>query len=138
METLPKLGRDRLPLRLPPLAHRLAQDRELPCPCLPADVREAQEVESLGWTRTAFQPTLLGVSPELNQPRFLRVQFQAELDEPLLERDQTAPGVGFLAEPEHEVVGVSHDDDLTASLSLPPVVDPLVENIMQEHIRQER
>ncbi len=36
-----------LQLRLPPLAHRLPQHRELPLPRLPAAVREAQKVEGL-------------------------------------------------------------------------------------------
>ena len=91
-----------------------------------------------GLAFTAFGSPFLCVAPELDQPRLLRVQLQAELGKPFPQLGQTASGVGFLAEPDHKVVGVAHDDDLALGVAFPPFVDPEVQHVVQEHVRIER
>src|SRR5690606_35535121 len=38
----------------------------------------------------------------------------------------------------HEVVRVTNDDDIAPAAVLPPPFDPQVEDVMQEHVRQQR
>jgi hypothetical protein len=62
-----------------------------------------------------------GAPPELDQPGLVRVQFQAELREPLAQPGQERLGVLPVLEPDDEVVGEPHDDHITAGLA--PVRD---------------
>jgi hypothetical protein len=131
-----RLDRQQLGLKL--LPRRPAEDREIASPCLPTDVGETQKVEGLRRALASFGSTLLGVPTEFDQPSFLRVQLQAKLGKPLPKVGQTSSGVGFLAETDHEVVCVPYDDHLTLGLAFPPVMNPEVQHIVKEHIRQER
>jgi hypothetical protein len=79
----PQLGFDLAQLRLQPPPNRLPHHREPSVPLLPADVREAEEVERLRLPLAGALPTLGREGPELQQPRLLGVQLQAELCEPL-------------------------------------------------------
>ena len=65
------------------LARRSAVDGEIAFAGLAADVRETQKVERLRRAIATLRSPLGRVSSELDQPRFLRVQFQAELGKPL-------------------------------------------------------
>ena len=65
-----------LQLRPQAPADRLAPHRESPLPVLPADVREAQEVERLGLAFPSAFPVLFGIPPELDPARFIRMQLQ--------------------------------------------------------------
>jgi hypothetical protein len=58
---------DLFQLRLPPFSHRLPQHRELPLPGIPADVREAEEVEGQGLPVPAIASVLLREAAELDQ-----------------------------------------------------------------------
>ena len=72
---------------------------------LPADVREAQEVEGL---RLADSPGLLvagRVAPELDQPGLVGMQLQSELREPSAKVSQEPLGVTSMLEPDDEVIG---------------------------------
>ena len=63
-------------LRPHALADRLAPHREPPYPVLPADVREAQEVERLRLAFSSSFPVLFGKRPELNPARLVGMEFQ--------------------------------------------------------------
>src|SRR6516165_8890469 len=52
---------------------------EMPVPVLPARVREAQEAKRLRPAKATRPPPLGGEPAELDQPRFLGIQFQVEL-----------------------------------------------------------
>ena len=65
---------------------RDAADGEVSFPSRPADVRETQKVERLGRAIATLRSAFGRVASELDQPRFLRMQFQAELGEPLPQR----------------------------------------------------
>ncbi len=78
MPAMPKFGFHRIQLRLQPLHNRLPKDRVPPVPLLPADVREAQEVEGLRLAPT-FAPAVLDRErSELQQACLVGVQFQVE------------------------------------------------------------
>jgi hypothetical protein len=69
--------------QLPPhsLADRVALNRKVPVPVLPADMRESQKIERFGLPFSSLFPVLFGKSPELNPARFIWVQFQPELSQ---------------------------------------------------------
>src|SRR4030095_4100181 len=69
-------------LRLPPLSHRLPQDREAPLPSLRATVCEAQEVERLRLTQTAPTASLDRTVTELDHARLGGMQLACETREP--------------------------------------------------------
>jgi hypothetical protein len=60
-------------LRPHAFANRLAPHRKHPQPVLPADVREAKEVERLGLAFSSSFPVLFGKPPELNPARLIWV-----------------------------------------------------------------
>ena len=54
------------------LADRLALHSVTPFPVLPADVRESQKIERLGFPFSSLVPVDLGKPPELNPARLVR------------------------------------------------------------------
>ncbi len=80
--TLPELLLEFLPLLPQSLADGLALHGKVPLPVLPADMREAQEVERFRLAFSASFPVQLGVPPELNPARFVGMQFQPKLPQP--------------------------------------------------------
>jgi hypothetical protein len=76
-----------------------APQPEAPASPLPADVREAQEVERLRFAGTPRLACPGGVAPELDQPGLVGMQFQTELGESLAKVVQEQPGVIRMLEP---------------------------------------
>src|SRR6202051_3052150 len=66
------------------LADRHALHDKTSVPVFSADVREAQEVECFRLVFPSPRPIFFGVPPELNQTRFVRVEFQPELRQSFL------------------------------------------------------
>ena len=62
-----------------PLAHGFAVYCEASVPLLCADVRESKEVECFRLLVSALLAVFYGEPPELNEPGFIFVHFQAEL-----------------------------------------------------------
>ncbi len=58
--------------------------------------------------------------------------------QPLLEVDQHPQGIGHALEAQHEVIGIAHDRDPTARMATAPLMDPEVEDVVQEDVGQER
>src|SRR5688572_112772 len=80
MPALAQLLPYRLQFAPQPLGDRLPPDRKpSTLPGLPADVRESQKIEGVGFALSSPLPVLLRKTPKLDQPRFLRVQLQPEL-----------------------------------------------------------
>src|SRR5215469_550958 len=121
------------------LAYRLPQHREPPvAPLLPADMREAEEVEGLGLPLPAALSILGRIRPELQQPGFVGVQLQPELAQSFGEFLPEPLGIGPLLESEHDVIGVAHDDHVAASLLVTPHPDPQVEYVVEINVREQR
>src|SRR5438876_178719 len=126
-------------LRLQPLADRLPQHRESSvAPLLPADMREAEEVERLGLPLSAPFPVFGCERAELQKPRFLGMQFQSELSKPLDKLRPEPLGVRLALESNHYVVGEPHDDDLAVGLLPAPRLDPELKHVVEVDVRQER
>src|SRR5918993_4181970 len=109
-----------------PFLDRDAPQPELSAPALPADVREAQEIERFGLAEPTLRPVLAGEPPELDEACLVGVQLQGELREPLAEVPEELFGVTLMLEPDHEVVRPAHDDHVTAGVTVPPSPSPPV------------
>ena len=118
-------------LRLHPLAHRLADDRELSSSRLPADVRESEKVECLRLSFSALPPFLRCMSPKLDQSSLFPMQFQFELAQSRAQFALKSLGVCSMLKAHNKVVGVSHDDHCSSRFSLPPLLRPQVEYVVK-------
>jgi hypothetical protein len=96
---------------------------------------EAQEMERLRLPFPIPPSTFDGKSPELDQARHFRMQFQPELSQPfpplLQELLRSFPAL----EPDDEV-RVADDDHIAPRELLAPPDDPLVVYIVQVEVRQ--
>ena len=82
MRAVQELLLDFLKLGSHPLADRLSLHHKVPVPFLPADMREAEKVECLGFSFSSPFPVAFGKLPELNPARLIWVQFQPKLSQP--------------------------------------------------------
>src|SRR5713226_8221060 len=104
----------------------------------PTDVGETQKFEGLRLPFPTLPPAFRGIAPKLDPTRFIRVPFQSELPPALPPLPQETLGVVPVLKSHDEVVGVPHDDYITARLLLSPPLHPDVEDIMQIEIGQDR
>ena len=88
--------------------------------------------------RATLFPVTGGIAPELNQPGLLRVEFQAELRQPLLEVLKEPHGIGSLLEAHHKIVGITNDDDIALCRFPAPDNRPQVEHIVEIHVGDQR
>ncbi len=72
-----------------------------------------------------------GEPTELDQPRFLRMQLQTELREPVAELGKEPLSVFTMLKARHVVVGEPQEDHVPARVTPPPLVGPQVEHVMQ-------
>jgi hypothetical protein len=68
---------------------------------------------------------------------FSGVQGQAELLKSLPQFSEEPFGLATVLEPHDEIVGITHDDHVARGGCGPPPLDPKVEDVMQEYVRQE-
>src|SRR5208337_851773 len=134
---LPELLLKFLQLLPQSLADGLALHGKVPLPVLPADMREAQKVERFRLAFSASLPVQLGVPPELNPARFVGMQFQSKLPQPLPEVLQKAVGFRLRLESEDRVVGIAHHDHISPGVFLAPRLHPEVKDIVQIDVRQQ-
>jgi len=66
------------------------------------------------------------------------MKIQAELLESLTEILQAGAGVCFLLESDHQVIRITDHKAIACRMTLSPLVDPQIENVVQEHLGQER
>lgn len=96
-----------------------------------------QPEEVKGWRRSRFVPLFdvrRGKPPELYQSRFLWMQLQFEPREALAQLILEALRILFVLESKHEVVTVTHDDDITPPIPSSPLLSPQVERVMQTDV----
>lgn len=139
MHVLPEFSLDLLKFPAHPFLSCPANDRIHPVASLPpANMRETQEVECLRPTLAAPEAIRGRRRPQLDQPRLFRMQRQTELLDSLLEFGQTPLRRCSALEPHHEVIRPSDDDHVADALRFSPVMDPEVEHVMKENVRQQR
>src|ERR1700730_15167099 len=137
-------GRHELLLDLPKfgshaLGHRLPSEHEAAAiPPGPAIMLEPQEVERLRLAEASSAAVRNCVPPKLDEPRLLGMKIQAKTSEPRLEVGKELLCFVPMLEANDGVVRVAHDNHVTGGASLPPLVDPLIIDMMEVNVRQER
>src|SRR5512135_739846 len=134
MHAPPALGLDLVQLCPQPLRVGDALELKAPVPGLPANVREAKELERLRLSKAAGLSPPGGEPAELDQPRLLRRQLQAEPRKPAAKISQEPLSVTAMLEAHHVVVGEAHDDHVTMRVPPPPLVGPQVEHVMEVNV----
>src|SRR6266581_5393917 len=111
MQSFTKFRFDCLKLGSFPLAHRLPQHREHPVASLPAaDVREAKKVECLRLPLSTSFPIVRCMKAELDNARFLGMQFQFELGESFRQFLMKPRGVRLVLKTHDEVISPADDN----------------------------
>jgi hypothetical protein len=111
------------------LADRHAPHSISPVPILPADMREAKEVEGLRLAFPSSFPVLFGIPPELDPARLFRVQLQSELPKPFSQALAKTVCVGLPLEPEDDIIRIADHDHLASRMLLTPDVHPEIEHL---------
>lgn len=107
-------------------------------PGLAADEDKAQEGK--GFWRAQAKP----LSPrrrkaaKLHQPSFLPVKLERELLEPLPHRVPESPSISFVLKADHDVIGVTHDDDIACGFAPSPLHGPEIEDVVKVGVCQQR
>src|SRR5919197_3773601 len=129
---------DRLQFGPQPLRDGVPSEPEAPASPLPADVREAQEVERLRLPEAPCRSPLGGVPPELDQPGLVGMQLQPELRQPLAKVAKELLGIALMLEAGDEIIGEPHHDHVAARLPTPPLPDPPVEHVVEVDVGEQR
>ena len=119
--------------------HRLALDDSLTAARAAPVVRESQQVESRRLTgSTPGFARRQQRTPEVDEPRFLRMNRQAELRATFAQHGQHTTSVRFHFEDQHRIIRVSNQVGSGTHARQHVVVKPLVQNIVEIYIRQQR
>lgn len=100
-------------------------------------MREPQKVERLRPSLPLATPSIRRKPSELDQARFIGVKNQPELGEPFPHICQKSPRRLFLLKAHYTVVRITDNDDCSPLWLFTPVVNPLIEGVMQIDIRQQ-
>src|SRR5215471_14301012 len=138
MHALRELLFDFPQLRPHALADRPALYGEVPVPVFPADVRETQKVERLRLAFSFSFPVQFSGSSELDPARFVWMEFQTKLPQPLSEIFQKSVCFCLELETEDGIIGISHDDHVSLCALFAPDIHPEIENVMQIDIGKRR
>ena len=138
MEMPPQFLFDRCEFRPHTVTPRLPSELEVAAPGFAADMRKSQECEGLRFA----QPPPLAVrrrpTAELDEAGLFRIQFERELLQSFTHFREKPLAVGLLLEAGDNVVGVAHDNDVSAGMASPPLLRPQIEDVVQIDVRQQR
>jgi len=126
-----------LQFRAHPFARRLAPYDEAPL-LASTVVSEPQEVEGLRFSLSTLSPVRFSQTPALDQSRFVWMHFQSEFRQPLPELAQKPLRVFAVLETCNQIVGVASDNHFALRPLLPPDLYPLIKDVMQVDVRQQR
>ena len=101
---------------------------------LSTNVSEAQKVERLTATPTLPFASGCATAAELDQAGLVGVQVQAKLVHPGSQGIQADFGVLFMLKANDKIVRVADNYALPFGMSLTPLVNPQVENIVKENV----
>src|SRR5579862_9261817 len=124
-------------LRPHPLRRRMPPDHKPAGRVRATEVREPEERECFRLSLPSLPSTGRGKAPEFDQSRFLRMNLQSELCQPLLKVSQKSFGVRPVLKSDDEIVGVANYNHVALRDFLSPYLDPEVEYIVQVHVGQQ-
>jgi hypothetical protein len=113
--------------RLPPLAHRLSQHREVSFPRFRTAVRKAQEVKRLRFAGTSLSSVGVRKAAKLDDACFVGMQLKPEPCESLTQFRPEPFCLSSILKSRNKVIGKTHENHLPARSLLPPLLDPKVE-----------
>ncbi len=112
VHSLVQLLPDLLELPAKTLSDSLAADAEPAPPVDATDMREAQEVEGLGFAVSAFAPIARREPPELDQACLLWMQRKPVGLHLFAQGFKERTAIGFILKTKDRVINVSYDDDI--------------------------
>jgi hypothetical protein len=110
------------------------------CPLLvfPQICVNPRNLEGLRLAEATRPSTFSGEPAELDQPRLLGRQLQAELRQPSAKIGQEALSLIPILETDHVIVSEARDDHVTTRVPPPPLVGPQVEHVVEVDVREQR
>jgi len=123
-------------LRPHPFLHGTSEKQELSRPRLPAYMRESKKIESLRLPLPSGTLVRSSKPAEAYQPCLFGVYFQGKGLKAPLEVSPELDCVAFVLETQRKIVGVTDNDDFTARHTLPPLLYPKVEHVVQVYVRK--
>ena len=123
---------DLLQLRTHSLRHALPSESEPATLVLAAHMRETEKVKRLRSSFATAPAALDRKTAKLDQACLFGVKFQAELFQPLPQLSQEPLRLSPMLKSYSEIIRVPNDDYISGGVLLPPVVDPKVQDVMQE------
>jgi hypothetical protein len=99
---------------------------------------EPEEVERLRFAEASSAAVRNRVPTKLDEPRLIGMKIQSKTSEPRLEIGKELLCFVPMLEANDGVVRVAHDNHVAGGASLPPLVDPLIIDMMEVNVRQER
>jgi hypothetical protein len=99
---------------------------------------EPEEVERLRFAEASSAAVRNRVPTKLDEPRLIGMKIQSKTSEPRLEIGKELLCFLPVLEANDGVVRVAHDNNVASGASLPPLVDPLIIDMMEVNVRQER
>ena len=98
-----------------------------------AYVREPEKVERFGLPFATSLAVVRGVTPELDQAGFVGMQLQGELAESIPQVRQQSFGIRSVFEAHHEVIGITHDEEIAPRMSISPLIERQTETRPPSH-----
>ena len=99
-------------------------------PSLGHHMSEAKEVERRRSALAASLSILGRISAEFDQSRFLRMKSQPELGKTPLECLQAGFRLALVLKSQHEVIGVSYNNNISTTAIVPPLLNPQVKHVV--------
>ena len=101
-------------------------------------MREAQKVESLRLAHPALAPVQIREPAKLHEAGLVLVEAETEPGQPLPNVAEVPLRIPLVLEPDNDIVSVTDDDRFAIrDVRAPFLVEPHVEHVMQEHVRQD-
>src|SRR5206468_4685529 len=124
-------GSDLAQLRRHSLRDRLSPQQEAPVLGRRAVVREAQEPERLRPAEAPLPALLGGEPPAADQARLLGVEAEAKRGQPPRQVSLEPLRVRTMLKPQHTIVGIPDDQQVTAGIPPAPPLGPEIEHVVQ-------
>ena len=118
--------------RLPP------EDVAAAIPAVRAVMREPKEVERLRLAEAPSVSVCDREPTELDEPRLIRMKCEPEACEPCLEIDKELLRLMPMLEADNGVIRITNDNHVAGGVTLPPLLDPEIIDVMEVDVRQQR
>lgn len=137
MHPPPQLRLDLLQLGTHTIPSCLPFELKIALSATSADMCESQEVEGFRLSQPAFLPVDRCKAAKLDQACLVRVELKQEFLQSFPQCHQEPLGIVGSFEADHGIIGVTHDNEVSAGVMFAPAVDPEVEDVMEKDVGQQ-